>query len=190
HNLPLETFQAYLDARIFDLYNDPMPDMGSFEGYLGETRAALYQMIAFVAGLTRSSELADACGHTGMAIGLAQLIRQTGKHRAKHQLFFPETILQEAGLEADAWFADQINARHLRVLEEISQIAQSHYQQALGAIKQLPIESRAVFLPLTLVPKLLQKLRKSPESCLTQPLTLSRLTVHWTYLRSDKQFSR
>ncbi|MDF2619878.1 MAG: Squalene/phytoene synthase, partial [Xanthobacteraceae bacterium] len=37
HRLPRETFFALLDARIFDLYDDPMPTVNDLEGYAGET---------------------------------------------------------------------------------------------------------------------------------------------------------
>ena len=40
-NLPRQAFQNYLDARIFDLYDDPMPTRTDLEGYCGETAAAV-----------------------------------------------------------------------------------------------------------------------------------------------------
>src|SRR6478752_7032777 len=38
--------QRLLAARRFDLYDDPMPDVQSFEGYAGETVSVLYQLSA------------------------------------------------------------------------------------------------------------------------------------------------
>ena len=40
--------QNYLDARIFDLYDDPMPTRNDLEGYSGETASALIQLAAIV----------------------------------------------------------------------------------------------------------------------------------------------
>ena len=37
HNLPTKPFDDYLEARIFDLYDDPMPGRAELEGYCGET---------------------------------------------------------------------------------------------------------------------------------------------------------
>ena len=73
HNLPRETFHTYLDARIFDLYNDPMPDIGTFEGYLGETISLILQNICLVAGEKQSTKLADVCGHAGAGCNCATL---------------------------------------------------------------------------------------------------------------------
>ena len=35
-------------ARRFDLYDDPMPDLATFEGYAGETVSVLYQLAAMI----------------------------------------------------------------------------------------------------------------------------------------------
>ena len=37
HDLPRKAFDDYLEARIFDLYDDPMPGRAELEGYCGET---------------------------------------------------------------------------------------------------------------------------------------------------------
>src|SRR5688572_12261851 len=36
-SLPVSALLALIDARTFDLYNDPMPTFHAFEGYAGET---------------------------------------------------------------------------------------------------------------------------------------------------------
>ena len=46
--LPRTAFDALLTARIFDLYNDPMPTMADFEGYAGETSSAMVQLGAIL----------------------------------------------------------------------------------------------------------------------------------------------
>ena len=44
YGLPQLAFENYLDARIFDLYDDPMPSRTDLEGYCGETAGALIQL--------------------------------------------------------------------------------------------------------------------------------------------------
>ncbi|TIL84863.1 MAG: phytoene/squalene synthase family protein, partial [Mesorhizobium sp.] len=46
HHLPKPAFENMLEARIFDLYDDPMPSRTDLEGYCGETAAALIQLAA------------------------------------------------------------------------------------------------------------------------------------------------
>ena len=48
YELPRQAFDNYLEARIFDLYVDPMPSRTDLEGYCGETASALIQLAALV----------------------------------------------------------------------------------------------------------------------------------------------
>ena len=44
--LPVGPFFDLIEARVFDLYDDPMPTLADLEGYTGETSAALLQLAA------------------------------------------------------------------------------------------------------------------------------------------------
>ncbi len=48
YELPSGPLLRLLAARRFDLYHDPMPDIGQFEGYAGETVSVLYQYAAMI----------------------------------------------------------------------------------------------------------------------------------------------
>ncbi len=82
HDLPRDGFERYLDARQFDLYNDAMPDRTSLEAYFGETESFILKLSASVAGISADSNLADACGHGGVAIGLARRLKLLAHDRA------------------------------------------------------------------------------------------------------------
>ena len=47
-DLPPKAFDDMLAARIFDLYDDPMPDRTTLEGYCGETASALIQLASLI----------------------------------------------------------------------------------------------------------------------------------------------
>jgi len=89
HNLPREVIHTFLEAKIFDLYQDPMPDMAALEGYIGETQSALLQCSYFIGGAEHSTQLADACGHGGMAITLSNILNEQAYHRHTQRAFIP-----------------------------------------------------------------------------------------------------
>jgi phytoene synthase len=60
HNLPKKPFDDYLEARIFDLYDDPMPGRAELEGYCGETASALIQLAALVLDPSAAPTAAEA----------------------------------------------------------------------------------------------------------------------------------
>ena len=93
HDLPASAFDNLLEARIFDLYDDPMPTRTDLEGYLGETASMLIQMACQIVNGGQTPPTADAAGHAGVAYGIATLIRQMPQHRARGQVFLPADLL-------------------------------------------------------------------------------------------------
>lgn len=75
-HLPKHALHNLVQAREFDLYADPMPDLASLEGYLGETAATLIQMAALVLAGTDAGRCAEAAGLAGVALGLSLLLQQ------------------------------------------------------------------------------------------------------------------
>ncbi len=157
HDLPRETFINYLDARLIDLYQDPMPDQGSFEGYLGETTSSLLQLVSLCAGAQTSKTLADACGHAGMALGIVRLVSQLPSYRGTGRIYFPMALLKACGLDRDQWLRGAPDERHMAVLDEMLEQAKSHLVYSREAVVKLPEELHPVFLPLAFVTPLLRK---------------------------------
>ena len=92
-----EAFQNYLDARIFDLYDDPMPTRSDLEGYCGETAAALIQLAALVLDPEAAAAHGRLAGHAGCAQAITGLLRLLPLHRARGQCYCPTDILAAAG---------------------------------------------------------------------------------------------
>ena len=184
HALPRETLDDYLEARIFDLYNDPMPDMGSFEGYLGETVSVMFRLAAQCAGAQISSELADACGHAGMARGAVTLLANVSRHRSRQQIYFPLETITSHGLDQEGWLSASPTTMHDAVMAEMVSLAQFHMTTAAHAVRRLPPEFHSVFLPLSFSAKLLDRIRRNPGACLIEPAILSPLSLQWIAFRA------
>ena len=181
--LARDVLDNYLEARIFDLYQDPMPNLGTYEGYLGETVSSFLNMIALASGVERSSDLADACGHAGVAIGISRHLSSCAHSRARGQVYFPLSILQEHGLDREKWLMKPETGRHDEVALEMVALAKEHLVKAKEAISKLPGKHRIVFLPIVFVEKLIDKIAKNPSECLNKPVVLSPLKRQWLAFR-------
>ena len=62
YRLPTGALLRLIAARRFDLYDDPMPDVASFEGYAGETTSVLFQLSAMILNDGVEIESGDAAG--------------------------------------------------------------------------------------------------------------------------------
>lgn len=183
YSLPRDVLDNYLEARIFDLYQDPMPDMGTYEGYLGETVSAFLNMIALSNGVERNTALANACGHAGVAIGISRHLSFCANSRARGQVFFPLPVLQANGLNREQWLDANTAKSHEAVISEVVANARDHLSKAKHSIGDLPSEVKSVFLPLVFVEKVLDLIEKNPAECLTKPVVMSPLHRQWLAFR-------
>ncbi len=184
NELPFETFINYLEARTFDLYHDPMPDTGTYEGYLGETVSTMMQMAALCVGNDRTPELAEACGHAGMAIGTIRLLSRLAIDRNFGKCPLPVQIIDQHGLNMESWLKNDPDDRHLSVVREMLNLTNDHHNKAGSALQSLKNRSRGVFMPLAFVKPLAYKLERSGYSIFDKPITLSPIKRQFTALRA------
>ncbi len=182
-NLPGEFLDNYLQARIFDFYQDPMPDVGTYEGYLGETVSSLLNLILLSCGSEQNAEHADACGHAGVAIGISRHLSSGAYLRARGQVYFPLSILKNHGFDLNSWLAPELVDDNEAVVREMVNLAQEHLHKAKTAISLLPKDNRVVFLPVLFADKILGKISGNPAECLGKPVVLSPLYRQWLAFR-------
>ena len=175
HQLPIAGFLRFLDAKVVDLYNDPMPDVASLEAYLGESESFIFQMIALVCGVETSVALADACGHSGVAYGIAKLLRLMPYHTRHGQVYVPGNILDAAGLDAGSWLAQKNTGA---ALVGMISFGREHLQKARAAIKILPKEAHSAFLSLALVEPVLNTASQQTKG-LKSAVEISPLKKQW-----------
>ena len=154
--LPRASLINLVDARIFDLYDDPMPSLGDLEGYAGETAGALLQLSALMLAPEHAAAAADASGHAAVAIALTGLMRALPIHAGRGQCYLPLDILARHGLDREAAVAGRDTPELRASLAELRVEAQRHLAAAGAALAALPTAARIAvappFLGLALVP--------------------------------------
>lgn len=161
HDLPRATFEAYLDARIFDLYDDPMPDRATLEGYCGETSSAMIQLGGLILDRHVASAHATAAGHAGCARAIVRVVRLMPLHRARGQCFVPAEVLAAAGLTRDDYIAGADPRAMEAVTSAMVALAAEHLAAFHRVAGALPQALRPAFLPLATLPAALARLSPS-----------------------------
>lgn len=183
HGLPPVTFESYLEARTFDLYDDPMPATADLEGYCGETGSALIQLAAMILDPLAAGAASEAAGHAGCAQAIANLLRQLPKHMARGQCYLPRDLLAAAGATPEAFVAGETKEAAARAVQAFAALGRHH----LAAFEQhapgLPDSLRPAFLPLAVTPAYLGKVEKSAGAALTRPVEIAALRRQWLVLR-------
>ena len=180
-NLPKLAFENMLEARIFDLYDDPMPSRTDLEGYCGETAAALIQLAAMVLDPVEAPRFAELAGRAGCAQAMTGLLLLLPLHRRRGQCFVPADILAAAGSSPEEFVKGDGGPGAGRSVAAMIALAREHFTAFEQGAPALPASLRPAFLPLALSRAYLEKIESS--SPLASVARLSALRRHWLLLR-------
>ncbi|WP_417308635.1 phytoene/squalene synthase family protein [Devosia sp.] len=159
--LPAGALIRLLRARRFDLYQDPMPDVASFEGYAGETVSTPYQLAAMILNGGEEIETGDAAGHLGVAHALVGHLRAFGYNASQGRVFLPMAVLSANGVTDREILTGTESEGLAEALGQIADMAAEHIAQARTAIGTVPKALRPVFAPVALVASQLQQVREN-----------------------------
>ncbi|WP_246674083.1 phytoene/squalene synthase family protein [Mesorhizobium sp. B4-1-1] len=183
NHLPKSAFDNMLEARIFDLYDDPMPSRTDLEGYCGETAAALIQLAAMVLDPAAAPGFAELAGRAGCAQAITGLLLLLPLHRRRGQCFVPADILAAAGTTPEEFVKGEGGAAAERAVAAMIALAWDHLNAFAKGAPALPVALRPAFLPLALTRAYLDKMEKAGGAPLGSTATLSALRRHWLLLR-------
>lgn len=171
YGLPSGPLLRLVAARRFDLYQDPMPDVASFEGYAGETVSVLYQLAAMVQNGGTEVETGDAAGHLGVAHALAGHLRAFGFNASQGRIFLPMNIFAANGVTDGEILAGQESEGLFAALGQISDLAAEHLGKAQQAIAALPKPLRPAFAPAALIAPELRRAARNRTPFAATPAT-------------------
>ena len=186
--LPREALTNLVDARTFDLYDDPMPGLRQLEGYGGETSSALIRLASLVLADGRDPGGADAAGHGGLAYAIAGLLRALPWHAARGQVYVPVEILAEAGSSRDEVIAGRMSEGLGRALARMRALARDHLAKALAGVSQVKPEARVAFLPLALVEAYLAAMERRGFDPFRTPVELPQWRRQWRLWRAARSW--
>ena len=152
YRLPRQALVDLVDARVFDLYDDPMPSVNDLEGYCGETSSVLIRLAAMILADGADPGAADAAGHAGVAYAVTGLLRAFPWHARRGQVYVPAEILDRHGVARDQLVAGQGGPGLLAALTEMRALARTHLDRARAPRTSVTGTIAPAFLPTALVP--------------------------------------
>ena len=149
--LPPEPLLALIEARSFDLYDDPMPTWLDLEGYCGETSSTLIRLASLILADGDDAGSADLCGYAGVAYAMTGLLRAFPIHARRRQCFVPHETLIACGVSLDEIFEGKDSDGLRAALALMRQRAESHLETLRQRIGELDRRIRPAFYPVSLV---------------------------------------
>jgi phytoene synthase len=187
HRLAVPALTALLDARRFDLYDDPMGRLADLEAYGRKTSSALLALAAHILVGGEGEVAEPVAASAGMAYAIASLIRAFPLHAARRQLYVPLELLDRHGIEAQDVFAGRTSKNLRAAFADLQDVARSHLLAAHQQIATLPDAALPAFLPVALVRPSLDRLARSDPFA---PAELSPWRRQWLIWRAARNPAR
>lgn len=184
-DLPRRAFDNYCEARIFDLYDDPMPSRNDLEGYCGETASALIQLASLILDADTAPAHADTAGHAGVAQAVAGLLRLLPLHRRRGQVYIPADLLAAVGCSAKVLLDGSDKAAIQRAVDAMIALCEDHLAKFEAAAGILPVTLRPAYLPAALTRTYLKKLRANGANAADKIANISPLRRQWAMFRAS-----
>jgi phytoene synthase len=188
-HLPSAALEALIDARSFDLYDDPMPDFPTLEAYCRDTSSVLFRLVAEMldaaSGETRGapSPIAAAAEPAGITYAYTGLIRAFALHAAQRRLYLPSEVLRRHGALPEDILSGRFSPSLLAAIGDWRGEARRHLAAAKAAIAALPAALRPAFLPLALVEPYLQRTQARDYDPFRTPVELPQWRRQWILWR-------
>jgi phytoene synthase len=185
--LPRARLAQMIEARMFDLYTEPMPSVQALNGYLNETAAPVFALAAQVAG-ANSAGVEAAALESGNAYGLTQTLRNFPFHASQGKIHVPVDVLKKHGVDGEEILQGKSSAGLLAALSELRGNARARLQ---GAEKQAVVLAggvRHAFLPLALVEPYLSLMDRQDYEPFKTPVEIPQWRRQWTLWRAARKF--
>src|SRR5262249_20077556 len=129
--LPVAALVELIDARAFDLRNDPMPTIELLEAYADRTSSALIDLAVRIlharALAGYEGRMAAVVHAAGKAYAIAGLLRAFPWHAARGQLYVPLEILERHGAAPADVLAGRATPEIAAALAAMRLLARTHF---------------------------------------------------------------
>jgi 15-cis-phytoene synthase len=142
--LPKEPLLDLIDARGFDLYDDPVATVADLEAYARRTA-----LIGLGVRLLADGDTA-AADPGAIAYAITGLMRAFAQHAARRQLYVPLELLERHGVALEEVFAGRTSDALRAALAELRALARRHLETFEAALPTAPAAAMPALLPVTL----------------------------------------
>ncbi|OCP00961.1 MULTISPECIES: phytoene/squalene synthase family protein [unclassified Ensifer] len=187
HRLPVSVFDNMIDARIFDLYDDPMEDRLALEGYAGETASALIQLSSLVLDPENAAKSAEAAGHAGVAQTVAGLLMLLPLHLRRGQVYLPAELLRATGLDRETLIAGENKEAISRAICAFAGFGRDHLIKARAHLDAISPSNFSAFVPVALAEPIFDRAEAAGAGLLQKPVRPAQWRRQWWMWRASRR---
>lgn len=161
--LPTEALLGLIDARLDDLYDDPVPTLTDLEARLGSTTSVVIRLASLIATGGRDPGGTDVAGLGGVADGIVRMLRSLPRQAARGQILLPADRMAACGVSRERLLAGQAEPGLKTLVSELCRHARRRLSEAREASRDLDPAAAPAVLFLALVDPALARLERASD---------------------------
>lgn len=184
HDLSRRHFDILIDAREFDLTDEPPQSLDALVDYAAATSSTLVRLALEVLGVGEGAAH-EAARPIGIAWGLTGLLRAAAFHaRAKRQ-FLPAVLMAEAKADPADLFELRGGAALAEVARTVAEAAARHLAAGRKHRPEVPRVAVPALLPATLAELHLKAIARRDHDLFSRPIGVSQPKRQFALLRAS-----
>lgn len=180
-----------LEARIFDLYDEPMASVADLELYGIRTQSPIF---ATASAILSDGKMPPDLFTLDVSVGytIAAILSRLGRHVSRRQLYLPLDLLERHHAAPADIYAGRTSAPLSAALAEMRKIARGHLAAAQAKLGSAPPEILPALLPVALVGPTLRLMESGGYDPFKfePPLLLRRQWTLWRAARNPNRIFR
>lgn len=182
-SLPRQPLLALIEARVFDLYDDPVPTLAFLEGYAAETSSALLRLASLIVAGGRDPGGAAAAGQAGVAFALVGILRALPWTAAQGRCLVPADLLARHGADPADIRAGKATSGVLAVLKDVRGQAIQRLSEARQGLGEMEKTARIALAPAALAPLYLKAMERPGYAPFAEVVDAPQWRKQWALWR-------
>jgi 15-cis-phytoene synthase len=188
--LPREPLLELIDARAFDLYDEPMQTLTQLEAYCGSMSGNVFASAAHILDAGAHPATADLAVRAGIAVAVTALLRTFALHASRRQLYVPLDMLERHAVHAEDIYAARNSPGVLAALAEMREQARRHMRVADAPDALVSPSALPAILPVALVPLYLDRMERPGYDPFRTAIEVPQWRRQWALWRAARRLSR
>jgi 15-cis-phytoene synthase len=185
HELSTASLLDLINARSFDLYDEPMRTRAELEDYARRTSSVLFALAQQLLNCdARASPASSEAG--GQAYGITAALRGLQVHATRGQLYLPQDLLSRHGVDREDVISRKPSRGLSAAVGELCSDVRQQLTSMRAALAQLPPHLTPAMLPLAVVPLYLERMERRNYDPFTTPADVSQWRLQWALWRAAR----
>lgn len=187
-DLPKSALLESIDARLRDVYGDPVETLEALESYAEATCAGHFRLAMLILDREEAAAAFPVATDAGIAYGIASLLRALPRHCARGRVFVPIETLQAHGANREDLATGKTSAEVLAALASLRVLARRRLDRFYAKLASLPRTLRPALLPAALCEPYLRLMEKPGYDPLKTVVELPQWKRQWILWRAARRW--